>query len=361
MKLRFLLMVFALIPQVLFAFYAEIVPAGPLDLCQGEVQTLEALPQGEEYDYLWSTGEQSRAIEVTESGEYTVTVSDNGGIQSEASVSVTFHPLPEPVISGDTSLYVGENTFLSIVDEYASYTWSNGENRSKTLVFMEGEYSCTVTDFNGCIGSSSVSVTTTEPEFDIFNLFDTYFGSVYIGESKSKDLRITNLNEDPFEVFSARFVRETPDMSFETSAELPYLLQPGASMTFTVTLEPTEEKEYLDYLQIEISKPVYRTYSIEFTGWGIDVIGVKEMQYGLDFRLLPNPAKDNLFLEFESNSAEKVYLDIFDMQGRRIMSKEFLPVTGVRQRIGISVLQEGLFYCLLKQNNMVFSRIFIKM
>src|SRR5258706_14649646 len=73
---------------------------GPLTFCAGETITLAA-PEGFS-GYAWSTGETSREIMVSESGNYTVIV--NNGCESPVSeaTTVTVHSLPdEPAVAAD--------------------------------------------------------------------------------------------------------------------------------------------------------------------------------------------------------------------------------------------------------------------
>ncbi len=65
-------------------------------------------------------------------------------------------PLPQPkiTIQGKSILCPGSTTVLDAGPGYRRYRWSNGQNTQKITVFNGGEYSVTVTDTNGCMGSS---------------------------------------------------------------------------------------------------------------------------------------------------------------------------------------------------------------
>lgn len=102
--------------------------------------------------YLWSTGETTRSINVSTSGNYTVTVTDNG-CQFSASVSVKTNTIFGSIsTSGD--LCLNAQVYLT-AGEGSSYTWSNGGVGRTIVVYEPGTYSVSYENFNGCIVSDS--------------------------------------------------------------------------------------------------------------------------------------------------------------------------------------------------------------
>jgi hypothetical protein len=126
--------------------------------CPGSTTTLNA---GTGYAaYLWSTTALTNSITVNSVGSYSVVVTDNNGCTGGASVLINGFTPPTPVISGTLSFCAGNSTILDAGTGYASYLWSTGEiNHSITATAVQ-TYSVTVTDNNGCTGSTSVSTTT---------------------------------------------------------------------------------------------------------------------------------------------------------------------------------------------------------
>jgi gliding motility-associated-like protein len=98
------------------------------------------------------------------SGTYSVTTS-NGGCFSFATTSVTVNSLPVPV-PANTGPYCPGTTIQLNVGAFVSYTWSatsfnsNLQNPtiSNAVVGNTGSYVITVTDANGCIGTSNTNV-----------------------------------------------------------------------------------------------------------------------------------------------------------------------------------------------------------
>lgn len=128
---------------------------GETEFCEGGSVDLDA---GSGYsEYLWTNGETTQRINVTQSGEYSVTVTDANGCTgiSDESVSITVWPLPPvPVITLD-------DPDLVCSDAY-SYQWYldgqpiPGAVNKRYTPQQTGEYHVVITDEHGC---SSVSET----------------------------------------------------------------------------------------------------------------------------------------------------------------------------------------------------------
>jgi len=140
---------------------------GPTTFCNGGSVTLTATAGFA--SYLWSNGEVTQSIVVTESGSYTVVVTDNIGCSSQPSapVSVTVLQPPTPTITanGPTMFCSGGSVVLSAPAGYASYLWSNGETTQTITVTVSGNYYVQVTDASGCISDPSniIDVTVYSP------------------------------------------------------------------------------------------------------------------------------------------------------------------------------------------------------
>ncbi|MBS1658698.1 MAG: T9SS type A sorting domain-containing protein [Bacteroidetes bacterium] len=135
--------------------------SGGTSICQGQSTTLSAANSGY-VSYLWSTGETTTSIMTSQSGNYTLTVTDaNGCVGSSVPKAITVNALPTPTISagGATEFCNGSNVVLSVNQTYTSYAWSpSGFGQTKT-VSSSGSYYCTVTDVNGCqAASNTISV-----------------------------------------------------------------------------------------------------------------------------------------------------------------------------------------------------------
>ncbi|MCB0637809.1 MAG: gliding motility-associated C-terminal domain-containing protein [Lewinella sp.] len=164
------------------AVYAPVEPmiTGDLAICNGESTTLDA---GVFASYTWSTGSTEPSIMVSDSGDYTVEVSDADGCTGTTTVSVVVNDLPEVTITGSATICPGSSTTLSAGAGFTAYLWSDNSTESSLLVTAPGDYAVTVTDTNGCANSASLAVTESE------NLEPTIAGDLAIcaGESTTLD------------------------------------------------------------------------------------------------------------------------------------------------------------------------------
>jgi len=103
-------------------------------------------PDNEYENYLWSTGEQTASIQVSQSGVYSLTISDDTGFTSADSVSVIF-----PVNKTQTVvLCQGEDIVLDVGIDAVSYMWLDGGDERTKTVDSDGSYVVFVTDENQC-------------------------------------------------------------------------------------------------------------------------------------------------------------------------------------------------------------------
>ena len=129
-------------------------PVGPTTFCDGGSVTLTT---GSFASYEWSTGETTQSITVSASGSYSVTVTNgNGCVGASAPISVTVNPLPTPTIDagGPLTFCQGDNVVLTANTSASAYLWSNGATTQSITVTTAGTFTVTVTDANGCEGTS---------------------------------------------------------------------------------------------------------------------------------------------------------------------------------------------------------------
>ena len=134
------------------------VTATPAKLCEGDTVTYTAVPTGGTgYQYSWSNGSNSSAINITDDATYTVTVTDNIGCQVTASKQLTLYPAAVASISGSTVLCNNGSTTLT-ANGGTTYLWNTGSSQRTITVSQPGTYVTTVTTVYGCSASDSVVV-----------------------------------------------------------------------------------------------------------------------------------------------------------------------------------------------------------
>lgn len=128
-----------------------ITASGALTFCSGDSVVLTASAA---YRYLWSTGETTQSIKVKESGNYTVTVTNNDGCESSASAITQVNVLPhsqKPTVtsSNPLSFCLGDSVILTS-ESGITYEWSTGATTKTINVKTSGDYKVRVTDEKGC-------------------------------------------------------------------------------------------------------------------------------------------------------------------------------------------------------------------
>jgi gliding motility-associated-like protein len=129
---------------------------GPLGLCPGENGQLEV---GFFETITWSSGETDILnLPIDSAGVFSVTVTDAIGCAASDTFEVRPFEVPLPVIVGDTSLCEGNSLTFGLTESYSSYDWEGVSDGPTLTVGQAGEYSVTVVNIDGCVGSDTVTV-----------------------------------------------------------------------------------------------------------------------------------------------------------------------------------------------------------
>ncbi len=123
-------------------------------ICEGQSTTLDA---GSGFlEYLWSTGETTRQIQVSKAGSYSVVVTDSLGCAAAGDpVFVTVQPRPAPVISGRTVVCRNSTIAYSVdAESEITYQWSVTGGQ-----IVGGQGTGTVLVQWGAAGTGTVDVT----------------------------------------------------------------------------------------------------------------------------------------------------------------------------------------------------------
>jgi gliding motility-associated-like protein len=99
---------------------------------------------------------------IAQAGMYAAQFQTAAGCDSTVTLSLSLHPAPMPMITGDTLICPGSVGILS-VGNFSSIEWSGGEGSESVTVTQPGSYSVTVVDGNGCTASSSAAMMVLPP------------------------------------------------------------------------------------------------------------------------------------------------------------------------------------------------------
>jgi Ig-like domain CHU_C associated/PKD domain/Secretion system C-terminal sorting domain/Fibronectin type III domain len=109
---------------------------------------------------------------------FTASITDANSCTNTSSKTVVVQPLPTATFTGITSICSGESTSVTANGSAAgsTYAWSTGTNAATTAISTAGTYQVTVTSPAGCVGTSSVTVSTaTRPTAAVANNRPTTF------------------------------------------------------------------------------------------------------------------------------------------------------------------------------------------
>lgn len=131
----------------------SITPNAPT-ICKGDTATLNA---GGASTYVWSTGETTTSIKVTDSIQYVVTGTDVNNCSNTDTAKVNFYPGFEVVMSNDTVVCKGQPvTVFASVTPAGSYSYAWYVNEDPTVVSTTNSYGPVTPDESAIIGGLPV-------------------------------------------------------------------------------------------------------------------------------------------------------------------------------------------------------------
>ena len=263
---------------------------GPLDFCQGSSVTLTSTTAG---GYLWSTGETTQSITVSNSANYWVRgyVSGNCYAQS-VNHSVVAHSIPTtPIVSAGGSLILTtSNPSVTLTSSSAaSYLWNTGATTQSITVSTAGSYVVVATSSSGwCTATSTATVVTsvacTPPAIPLVSLS---------GSSVLQPGQSVVLTSDPAS---------------------GYLWSSGeTTQSIIVTVAGTYSVQaYSAPNCYSISQPVTITYATT------DIGNIESVSTISSFTVFPNPATNQISFKFISENREQTDFILFDITGREL-------------------------------------------
>jgi gliding motility-associated-like protein len=130
--------------------------SGDRTFCSGASTLLIATPGYESYE--WNNGVQDSFQILRQPGVFIVTVSDTFKCVGRDTAVVDTLAKPKTRMTGPTELCEGQFDRIS-PGTFASYIWSTGEIFPDIRVDQSGTYRVTVTGFNGCTNTDSLTLT----------------------------------------------------------------------------------------------------------------------------------------------------------------------------------------------------------
>lgn len=120
----------------------EVALGNDTTLCPDE--TLLLAPTGTGVDYLWQNGSTNPDLEVSESGTYSVTLTNACGEDTDA-INVDYTPALNVDIAPQVEACQGDTVVLDATNEQATYLWEDGSTDPARIIKIPGDYALTVT------------------------------------------------------------------------------------------------------------------------------------------------------------------------------------------------------------------------
>lgn len=135
--------------------------AGILEICQGDTTTLTATGGTA---YIWSNGNTTNSIRVSDAGNYTVVATNEHGCSASKTETLTVYTRPVTHINGANTLCSNQTAELTATGgDY--YRWSTGSTSDRINISVGGYYSVTATNTHNCSSSANISVATLSAPF----------------------------------------------------------------------------------------------------------------------------------------------------------------------------------------------------
>jgi len=283
---------------------------GPTSFCIGGNVTLTS---NIENQYQWSTGTNDtlQAITVNTSGTYTVTITNIYGCSSTATQTVTVYNLP-PIDAGlNDSTCLSTNINLQ-ASGGVSYIWHPGSSLSDSTIanpiagpVLTTTYTVVGTDAGGCQSADSVTITV---------LGNPSLPSILKGND--------TLYCTPATYASYQWYLNGSPIGGATNPIHVYTINGNYYVEVTNTLGCSS-----------VSSAI-----------AITDVGINEISSDLMATVYPNPATENLFIDFQSKKENVVQVTIIDLTGRNVYSESIVLYAGMnRKRIGIDSFNKGIY------------------
>ena len=126
-------------------------------ICEGSSLILDVGTS--DFDILWSTSEITQTILVASTGSYSVKVSSSANCHNEDTIVVNIQNNPIVNLGSDAEICIGETHTLNAQNTGLDFLWNTNETSQTINIADQGNYSVTVTDAIGCIGTDDFNLT----------------------------------------------------------------------------------------------------------------------------------------------------------------------------------------------------------
>jgi len=263
---------------------------------------------------LWSTGETSSSIVVSQPGTYHVTASTADGCTASDTVQVSFGQPPVITLGATQTICQGDSVVLDPGPGFLTYQWLNGETTQTVTATAGGTYQVTVSSAPGCEASAFVS--------------------------------IIQLNEP---IASFTFSNDnglTVNFTAQVTGGATYNWDFNGDGTIDFTSNsPLASHTYPAVGQYNVILTISNSCGSSTSNSNVSVTNVGIHNFsGINIITFPNPAHDQLFIKMSELSNERLTFRIFDLQGRVVLaSAETFSGQDIIKSFDVTALKAGSY------------------
>jgi len=313
--------------------------------CDGDTVTIYSIANNAKL--LWNTGDTTRSIQVTKSGNYVLNVIGINGCTNSSTYSITFNPLPDPKIDGIPDIpCFGNNIILNANSDFAKIEWFNqtsgetlGEGRNKAIN-KDGKYFFKATNQFGCSKYSDTLFVEFRIDSNVFDIsmLDTdntlNFDTLFNYESSCKTFKMRNISSKPYTInnlYLARNVGFTMPKS-----KFPFTIPPMDSLNVEICFSPIKLGLDYDTLLLEDNCSLHSlnmkvlTKGAKTLGksrcevpWSLEIISLGKTPFIRYSEISPNPNKGQFNFSLMTYSLEsKPKVALYGAMGNKIKDLE---------------------------------------
>lgn len=362
---------------------------GSTSICEGSSVILSS---SENTGNLWSTNETTNNIEVTQAGNFILTVTNSNGCSSSSeAVSILVNIIPTPTISaiGNTSFCEGGDVQLSSSASTGNL-WSNSNQLQSINVYNSGDYFVTVTDNNGCTGISNTISVMVNPLPAVPTISAN--GPITFCQGNSVVLTASsnggnswsnqaNTNDIIVNLAGSFTVTNTNSDGCSTTS-LPIVVNVNsnpiaiASLTSENVIEASPIGMNYQWISCSSNAQIVGANSVSYTATTngsysvivtnnsgckdtsgcvtVSKVGIDDMSYLSNVQLFPNPARNEVKVQFQSLVVDsQCDLKLYDTQGtlvknERLMNGDFINISELNPGMYIIEVQTELGNSILR-------------
>jgi hypothetical protein len=241
-------------------------------------------------EFLWSNGDTTASLEISNPGTYSVVVNEPRGCTVYDTIVVTgFDSFPVADLGPD--LIACDSVLLSANSPGNNYQWSSGETTEDITVFSSGTYTVMVTNSNNCVTRDTIGVAVTPSPEAKFSVPDTVVNA---------NLQVTFVNQSSFGAFNWDF----GDGNGSSVASPKHTYADTGTYCVTLIMNDIQSNCGSDTLEKCFTLLEYN-------------VGLEDL-YELKLKAYPNPARDQFQLELPSEGLLNPTIRIYNPAGQLI-------------------------------------------